>query len=115
MENNKTLMEFKEFVEKEGIIFDDERDERRFLDIVVEELEVRIGAELSSNCSPEELDEFDSISDAQEVKKWLERKIPHYGKIVSKQKEIMKKEIIEFSDFIVAEKRKAKNKKNNNV
>jgi len=112
---NKILSEFKEFVEKERIIFDDERDEGRFLEIVVEELEVRVGKEIASYCSSDEIEEFDSISDGQEIKKWLERKIPHYREIISKQTDKMKNEILEYSDFIAAEKRKAKNKENNNI
>jgi len=115
MENKSNAEEMRKCAMEAGLSFDDKEDEKRFLDIVVEELEVRIGAEISSHCTNEELKEFDSLSLQEEVGKWLEKHVPDYKEIVKRNINQMKAEILEFSDVIMERKREKKEKRQSNT
>ena len=69
-------MNFEKFDSEElvraGIKFKDAEDQKRFEELITEELEVRIGEKISATMSEEQLQEFDKITDPTEAKKWLE-------------------------------------------
>ena len=96
--------EMKEFIEKTGLVFDDEQDERRFVGIVVEELELRIGRSISSQCTQKEIEEYETLLDMQEKKEWLEKYVPQYKIIVRRHIIKIKSEIRDYKNYIIEEK-----------
>ena len=110
MENIRARDEFKGFAKKAGIVFDDDQDEIRFLDVVTEELEMRIGESISFHCKQKEIDEFETLTDIKEKEKWLEKYVPQYKIIVRKHTIKIKSEIRDFKDYIIAEKNRMNHK-----
>ncbi len=106
MERDLSRSELKGFVEKAGIVFDDEQDENRFLDIVIADLELRVGKSISSHCTHQELEEFEALSDVTEQKQWLEKHVPQYKTIVRRHGIKIKSEIHDYTDYINEQKRK---------
>jgi len=106
MENIRAHDELKGYVRKIGIVFDDKRDERRFLDIATEELEIRIRESISSHCTEKEIDEYEKLKNAQEKKEWLVKHIPRYKAIIRKHIIKIKSEIRDNKEYIMAEKKR---------
>ena len=53
-----------------------------FLNYIQEELEVRIGRRISEGLSEEQLQEFDSLTDLNDISAWLKQNRPDYPEIV---------------------------------
>ena len=94
-------MEFdKKILQELGVVFEDESDYKDFIDIVQEELEVRIGERISSGKTERELAEFDACHNPDEVSRWLEKNAPNYREIVKEEIKRIKKEITLMHDNI---------------
>ena len=87
------LSVFKDFLQEEGITFRNPESESRFLDIVIEEVEVRIGHEITLGCTEEDIKVFDSLRDSEEIRKWLDKYAPDLEKMIAEQVWKMKEEI----------------------
>lgn len=93
-------MKFEKFDKREfasiGIRFKTNRETAAFAEIIREELEVRIGEEISSRFSDRKLAEFDRCSTPEECSRWLRENCPDYRKIVEKKKREFEQELIEY-------------------
>jgi len=65
-----------------------------FMEHAEEELEVRVGQEISAGLSDMQLNEFAGISDKQVARAWLEENVPDFREIVAKVFENFKQEIM---------------------
>lgn len=72
-----------------GIAFCDSDEAKTFADFVLEELDVNIGRSISDGMSQELLDEFDAISDQEELVRWLNKNKPDYQDIVKQEQVLM--------------------------
>ncbi len=71
-------------------------EKKAFLLHIYEELELRVGTELSKNLSDNQLSEFEKIIQEQNPDKatgWLEANCPDYKKVVADELEKLKQEI----------------------
>lgn len=84
-----------------GIKFEDAEDRKRFEELIMEELEVRIGEKISANMPEEQLLEFDRITDPTEAKNWLKKHCPRYGDVVRIEKKRLGAELIRFKSRIM--------------
>ena len=75
------------------IAFDDNDDAIRFIDMVVEDLEVRIGEQISDGLTKKQLAEFDSITEPKEAAEWLRKNKPDFRDIVSQVSEEVETEL----------------------
>lgn len=83
-----------------GIRFETEAETRAFADLILRELEIRIGEEISSRLTEEQLEEFDSCDGPEEGRKWLEIYCPDYRQIVFRKKEEFEQEIVKYKHMI---------------
>ena len=87
-------MQFDEqFLQEMGLSAMPEDQKQAFLDYIQEELEVRIGERISKGLTEVQLNQFDMLTDQDEIGKWLETNRPDYREIVSRTIEEMKDEI----------------------
>ena len=77
-----------------GIRFKTKEETQAFAEIVQSELEIRIGTEIASRLSDEQLDEFDMYIDQTDAGEWLEENCPDYRDIVDNETERMEEELI---------------------
>lgn len=75
------------------IHFDDEKDVKKFAEMVVEDLQVRIGEEISIGKTEDQLYEFDMCETTAQATKWLQKYCPEYRKIVERNLEEMETEL----------------------
>jgi hypothetical protein len=71
-------------------------DKESFISYLSEELELRVGTELSKNLSDEQLEQFEKVaeSDGQgATASWLEQQCPDYKDVVKREFEKLKQEI----------------------
>lgn len=83
-----------------GIRFSTEEETRAFVKIIMYELEVRIGEEISRRVTEEQLQEFDRCSSQTEVTSWLTKNCPDHCSIVRATMDELEEEIIKYSDQI---------------
>lgn len=83
-----------------GIIFEREEDADHFIDIIMSDLEIRIGEELAGMVPESKLSEFDLIDDRDEEAAWLEKNIPSYRDIVAKNRKDIEDELLQFKSQI---------------
>ncbi len=78
-------------------------DKGAFLMYVGEELEARVGAELSRDLSDEQLEEFERLAngDQDDATKWMEEHCPGYKDVVKKQMRTLEEEIIAGKDVLL--------------
>ncbi len=87
-------MEFNEqFLREMGLASMPEEQKQRFLAYVQEELEIRIGEQISNGMPEEKLREFDTSTDLGDATRWLEENRPDFREIVTRTIEAMKAEI----------------------
>ena len=87
-------MEFDEqFLQEMGLQAMPEEQKQPFLDYVQEELEIRIGQEISKGVPPEKLQEFDQLTEPADIIKWFEENRPDFREIVLRTVDEMKAEI----------------------
>ena len=87
-------------LETVGIGFATSEEAGRFVDTVMEELEVRIGEEISKCATEEELKEFDQSKTIEEAGRWLARHCPNYGEIVVEKQSEMEAELRKAAPYI---------------
>lgn len=71
-------------------------DKESFILYLAEELELRVGTELSKNLSDEQLEQFEKIvetGDQDATASWLEQRCPDYKDVVKQEFEKLKQEI----------------------
>lgn len=73
-----------------------------FMEHAEEELEVRVGQEISAELSNVQLNEFAGISDKQVARAWLEENVPDFREKVAKVFEGFKQEIAAQKQQILA-------------
>ena len=83
-----------------GIRFETEEETGAFADLILRELEIRIGEEISSRMTEEQLEEFDSCEGPEEEQKWLEKNCPDYRKIVFRKSDEFEQEIVRYKHMI---------------
>lgn len=87
-------MEFDEqFLQEMGLQAMPEEQKQPFLDYVQEELEIRIGQEISKGVPMEKLQEFDQLTEPADIIKWFEENRPDFREIVLRTIDDMKDEI----------------------
>ncbi|SRR6266496_1729467 len=81
-------------------------EKEAFLSYVYEELEIRVGTELSKDLSDEQLLEFEKLVDANQqdaAMKWLEDHCPNYKEVVKQELDKLEAEIIASRDRLLHE------------
>jgi hypothetical protein len=79
-------------------------EKEAFLSYVYEELELRVGTELSKDLSDERLEQFEKLVDGDDqdaALQWLEQHCPSYKDVVKKELEKLKEEIIASKDRLL--------------
>ena len=95
-------MQFDEdFLKEMGLSAMPESKKEEFLHYIQEELEVRIGRKISEGLSEAQLQEFDSLSDINEITEWLEKNRPDYREIVNLCIAEMKQAIVQNRNKLV--------------
>lgn len=69
-----------------GIYFKTTTEEKLFSEYVLEELEVKIGMQISEGISEDLLKEFDKVTSQAESINWLEKNRPDYHEIVRQER-----------------------------
>jgi len=80
----------------------DEKD--AFLTYIYEELELRVGTELSKELSDEQLEQFEKLAEGEDqdaALQWLEAHCPNYKEVVKQQLAKLKEEIIASKDRLL--------------
>lgn len=98
---NKGMQFDENFLKEMGLSAMPENKKQDFLNYIQEELEVRIGARIAKGLTEAQLQEFDSLSDTQEVASWLEKNRPDYREIVNRCVEEMKRAIRQNRDKLI--------------
>ena len=89
-------MQFDEnFLKEMGLSAMPEDKKQDFLNYIQEELEVRIGQRIAKGLTEAQLQEFDALTDMDDVIKWLEKNRPDYRDIVNRCIAEMKRSIQE--------------------
>ncbi len=89
-------MQFDEnFLKEMGLSAMPEDKKQDFLNYIQEELEVRIGQRIAKGLTEEQLQEFDALTNMEDVIKWLEKNRPDYRDIVNRCIAEMKRSIQE--------------------
>ena len=83
-----------------GIWFKTDDETNAFAEMLSEELEFRIGEDITRQVSEEQLEEYERCIGDEEVQRWLEKNCPDYPTIVAKKREELEKEIIEYKTII---------------
>lgn len=74
-----------------------------FMDLAQAELEMRVGQGLGELLSPEQLQEFEAITDTAEASAWLSKNAPTYRRMTVEVFEKFKQEVREDRAKILAE------------
>ncbi len=83
-----------------GFCFESEEEAGLFADVILEELQVRIGQSITDQIGLEKAEEFDACFSEDESRKWLEENCPNFGIIVIEQEHKMEREMMAFRDKI---------------
>ncbi|SRR6266550_511042 len=81
-------------------------EKKAFLAHLYEELELRVGTELSKGLSDEQLEAFEKLIDSgkqEEALNWLEKNCPNYKEVVKEQLEKLKQEVTANKDMLLGE------------
>lgn len=73
-----------EFLKRVGLGAMPKAEKQAFLNYIQEELEVRIGERIAEGLSEQQLQEFDSLTDPEQITNWLHANRPDYGEIVKR-------------------------------
>jgi hypothetical protein len=78
-------------------------EKEAFLSYIYEELELRVGMELSKDLSDEQLEQFEKLTNSDEdaALQWLEKHCPSYKKVVQEELDKLKEEIIASKDRLL--------------
>lgn len=91
-----------EFMAEVGLAEMPTAEAMAFMEHANEELEVRVGREISAGLSDGQLTEFANIDDKQVARTWLEENVPNFREIVTSVFEGFKQEVAAQSQQILA-------------
>lgn len=77
-------------------------EKQAFMEQATEELEVRVGRQISSGLTPEQMHEFEGIEDSAEITAWLNQNVPNFREEVMKVFEGFKQEVMRDRQQILA-------------
>lgn len=77
-------------------------EKQAFMEHATEELEVRVGQQISSGLTPEQMLEFEKIEEGPEITKWLNQNVPNFREQVMRVFEGFKQELMRDSQQILA-------------
>ena len=80
-------------------------EKEAFIAYVLEQLELRVGTELSKGLSDEKLEQFEKLAEARNqagATTWLQQNCPNYKDVVKQELEKLKQEIIDGRDRLLA-------------
>ena len=83
-----------------GFVFEREEDADRFIDIIISDLEIRIGEEISNMLPESKLREFDLMKGNSKATMWLEQNVPTFREIVIRKRKDLEDELIQFKSQI---------------
>lgn len=85
-----------------GIGFETEEEMKNFAMIIEEELELRVGDEMTKTMTPKQINEFESImgSGQYETINWLNSNCPKHREICQRVKTDIKKELLKYKNEI---------------
>lgn len=85
-----------------GVGFETDEEMASFAAIVQDNLEVRVGDEMTKIMSPKQVNDFESImgSGNEKVSKWLNENCPQHKEICQRVKKEMKNELMKYRDSI---------------
>lgn len=92
------------FLQSVGLNDLPEDQKANFLQLLYEELEVRVGSRLSEGMDDKLLAEFVKLSDADDnvgALEWLEKNRPDYKQVVTEELEKLKQEVMQNKDKIL--------------
>ena len=98
MENPEKENEVLDMID--NFYFKTKEERERFKDLVREDLEVRIGEEISRGMSDEELRVFDGLSEPSECAEWLHSHCPGFTDTVERVIAEVRSELIRYKDGI---------------
>lgn len=84
-----------EFMTEVGLVEMPEAEKQAFMEYAEEELEVRVGQELSLGLTDQQLEDFGAIVDETEAARWLEENAPNYREIAEKVFKELKTEVMQ--------------------
>lgn len=82
-------------------------EKEAFIAYILEQLELRVGTELSKGMSDEKLEQFEKLVEAKDqagATAWLQQNCPNYKQVVRQELEAIKQEIIAGRDRLLAPK-----------
>lgn len=83
-----------------GIAFETKEETDSFIEVLQEEVEVRIGTAFSKKMTEKQLEEFEHISGALKTTVWLQSNCPEYKTIIQTILKEMKKELLRYRERI---------------
>lgn len=100
-EKNMALID-EQFMAEVGLGGMPAAEKQAFMEQAVEELEVRVGQQISAELTPEQLREFELLQDNAEVASWLNQNVPDFRETVGKVYIAFKQELIQNQQQILA-------------
>lgn len=82
-----------DFMAEVGLAGLPEAEKQAFMEYAEEELEVRVGQEISEELTDEQLEAFSLITDEDEVAAWLKENAPNFREVAEKVFREFKEEI----------------------
>lgn len=77
-------------------------EKQAFMEQATEELEVRVGQQISSGLTPEQMHEFEQIEDSTEITNWLNQNVPNFREEVLQVFNGFKQEVMQNRQQILA-------------
>lgn len=77
-------------------------EKQAFMEQATEELEVRVGQQISAGLTPEQMQEFNQIEDSAEVANWLDQNVPGFREEVLQVFRQFKQELMQNRQQILA-------------
>lgn len=80
-------------------------EKEAFIEYVLEQLQLRVGTELSKGMSDEKLEQFEKLFEAKDragATTWLQQNCPNYKQVVQQELAAIKEEIVAGRDRLLA-------------
>lgn len=87
-------------LENIGIRFETESEAHAFAQLLLEELERRVGEEIAAGMTNDQMEEFGSVLIDGEANRWLAENFPDYKSIVWEKKKELEEEVIKYRSKI---------------
>lgn len=82
------------FMEEVGLSVMPPAEKKAFMEHAEEELQVRVGQGVGAELTDEQMQQFDSIDDISELRRWLDVNLPSYREIIQHVYQNFKQEIL---------------------